>query len=176
MLSHDLARLLLKRRNNDLKFEVEVAERGSDDGDFHVTDMLDDRAKLRGETVTPENLLVYNPQDDYLLLHLGTVFLGENGEAPPMVLLPTEKEVIRKALQKLKWGYDHVGLADDHPSQMAVTHMIRKFSGEPEPVTDHAYDAGPTKGDHCLYNCGKSESQHARSEYAAGSNKSRATS
>lgn len=41
-------------------------------------------------------------------------------------------------------------------------------------VTDHAYDAGPTKGDRCLYNCGRPEEEHADTEYAPGEIKSKA--
>jgi len=40
-------------------------------------------------------------------------------------------------------------------------------------ITDHAYDAGPTKGDHCLYNCGLPEDQHVETEYLPGVAQSR---
>lgn len=36
-------------------------------------------------------------------------------------------------------------------------------------ITDHAYDAGPTRpatGEYCLYNCGQPENEHAHTEYA----------
>jgi hypothetical protein len=82
MLTHDFARLLLSRRNNDLKFEVWVDDdpTGVEDQTRHVIEMADDRERVRsGGTVAPEYLLTYVAENDYLLLHLGTIFLGDPG-------------------------------------------------------------------------------------------------
>jgi len=80
MLSHDLARLLLSRRNNDLKFEVwvDADPTGLEDLTCHTIEMEDDRQRvMTGKVVPPEEVLTFNSDYDYLLLRLGVVYLGE---------------------------------------------------------------------------------------------------
>lgn len=76
MQSHDLARALLARRNNDIQFVVEVAEEGYDDGDFHSTEMADDRQRVRDGGTVPD-VISYDSEHDFIVIKLGTIFLGD---------------------------------------------------------------------------------------------------
>jgi hypothetical protein len=76
MLSHDLAQALLARRNNDIQFVVEVAEEGHDDGDFHTTEMNDDRERVRSGG-TDLDVIGYDAENDFIIIKLGTIFLGD---------------------------------------------------------------------------------------------------
>lgn len=60
------------------------------------------------------------------------------------------------------------------PSPWSEAGIRMDESDKEQPITDHAYDAGPTKGDHCLYNCGHPEAAHQRSEYPPRATQSRA--
>jgi hypothetical protein len=130
MLTHDFARLLLSRRNNDLKFEVWIDDdpTGLEDETRHVIEMVDDRERVKsGGTVAPEHLVTYVAEGDYLLLHLGTIFLGDPDGQPPMKLSVEERAIIRKSLIKQLWSYDQVGMADDHPSKVALKAVLARF-------------------------------------------------
>lgn len=78
MLSHDLARLLLARRNNDVKFEVGSnldADSPVDVTNWHIVEMMDDRERvISGKEIPPEQVVLFNSEHDYLLIRLGIVY------------------------------------------------------------------------------------------------------
>jgi hypothetical protein len=80
MLSHDLARLLLARRNNDVRIEVLV-----DDDPAGGRDIWAKRVELRDRGVTtgsawevPAGQVVeYDPDDDVIVVKAAFVVLGD---------------------------------------------------------------------------------------------------
>jgi hypothetical protein len=83
MMSHELARLLLSRRNNDIRFTVTVDAdpTGLEDPEEGLqVELADAEAERRGEPA-PE-LVEYDPEQDVLVIRLGTIYLGEEPELP----------------------------------------------------------------------------------------------
>lgn len=111
MNSHALADLLKSRRTNDIKFEVEVALEGYDGGDVHLVEMEDDRQRVvSGTVVAPEDVLVYNSEDDFLVLRLGCIFLGDPDAKAPPVLSRDEWKMVLQAIDRKIWAINHVGM------------------------------------------------------------------
>ncbi len=79
MLSHDFARLLLSRRNNDLAFIVEVVPPEEEEGRLYLTKLEDDHElEVHQEvTIKPQDLVKYDSLNDTLMVLLGPVFLSE---------------------------------------------------------------------------------------------------
>lgn len=81
MLSHDLARLLLARRNNDVKIEVivkeytpEVVADFEDDRDATGGQLVDFRdGDLEENPLKPEFMVDYNPIADCIIIKGGTI-------------------------------------------------------------------------------------------------------
>jgi hypothetical protein len=85
VLSHDLARLLLARRNNDIKFlvGVDADPDGLEEVQWCMVEMEDDRQRVvSGRQVPPEEVLTFNSQDDYLQIQLGVIYLGDPPDYP----------------------------------------------------------------------------------------------
>lgn len=99
MNSHTLADLLKARRTNDIRFEVEVALEGHDDGDIHRTELHDDRVReTERRDVALEEVLTYDSENDFLVLRLGSIFLGDPDAKAPPVLTTEEWATVRRAL------------------------------------------------------------------------------
>ncbi len=81
MLSHEFARLLLSRRNNDLTFLVEVVSPEEEAGELYWIKLKDDHEReFSGEVaITPENLVKYDSDGDVLMVLLGPLFLSGEG-------------------------------------------------------------------------------------------------
>jgi hypothetical protein len=75
MLSHDLARALLDRRNNDVRIEVLV-----DDDPAGVRDLLVRRVELRdlpdGSRHRTDEVVVYDTDDDVVVIRAAYVVVG----------------------------------------------------------------------------------------------------
>lgn len=99
MLSHDFAKLLLSRRNNDLRFVAEVCCPGHDDedGDVCRTRMEDDyRREIGQPEVDPDQLVTYDSDDDALDVSLGPIYAGKQGE---YTLSAEEVQLVRGILK-----------------------------------------------------------------------------
>lgn len=83
MLSHDLARLLLKRRNNDIRFITETFTPGDDEraGTFTALETYDSyRTEVGGDPVKPEDCVKYSTEADEIHVSLGPCYAGSEGE------------------------------------------------------------------------------------------------
>lgn len=81
MTSHELARYLLSRRDNDLKFLVEVDLEPDPDGEEDVqifsTETADVRERARtGREMAPEEFITYDSENDFIVVNLGRIFVG----------------------------------------------------------------------------------------------------
>jgi hypothetical protein len=107
MLSHDFAKLLLKRRSHDLRFVAEVSLPGHDDlEDVCRTALADDRARAVG-IEPPESILSYDSDDDMLDVALGPIFAGQQGS---YYLNPQEALMALKAVETQMHLISHIGM------------------------------------------------------------------
>ncbi len=76
MLSHDLARALLARRNNDV--QVEVLTEGPDGDSFLLRriDLRDGGRLLPPERIGPDEVVEYDPERDVIVVRAGFVVTG----------------------------------------------------------------------------------------------------
>jgi hypothetical protein len=96
MRSHDLARRLLARRDNDIQVEVVVSEDPkSDDDKLSRTELRDSREV---EGVSPDEVLAYDSQHDFLVIRAGLVVAGREGGA---MLSPEEVRLVHAALSHI---------------------------------------------------------------------------
>lgn len=80
MNSHELAKLLLSRRANDIRIQVwvDTDPTGLEDPTSHRVELGD--MPDRWWTVPAEELLTYDSENDLLILKAGCVYLGEAPE------------------------------------------------------------------------------------------------
>lgn len=78
MLSHDLARALLARRNNDVRIEVLVDDDPAGVRDFlvKVTDLRDFEPSSGSTTVPPEEVVAYDAKADAIVIKAGSIAVG----------------------------------------------------------------------------------------------------
>lgn len=74
MLSHDLARVLLSRRNNDVRFAITIDERGKDPYETHVR--MGDDSEDPKMVISPHDVVNYYPPGDYITIELDVLELG----------------------------------------------------------------------------------------------------
>ncbi len=80
MLSHDLARLLLAHRNNDIRVEVLVDDDPAGERDLHAQWVdLRDGGTARGSwhELPADQVVAYNPDEDVVVIRAGFVVVGE---------------------------------------------------------------------------------------------------
>lgn len=79
MRSHDLARALLARRDNDIQFIVPVSVGGTLDDpaepEMHRIELSDHPG--RSWTIPADRVVTYDSQDDFVNVRLGVVYAGE---------------------------------------------------------------------------------------------------
>jgi hypothetical protein len=78
MMSHDLARELLKRRNNDIRFLLELDQKGKDTYNIHIR-MRDD-SEEPDCVISPQEAINYYPPGNYILVELDILELGYGGD------------------------------------------------------------------------------------------------
>lgn len=78
MLSHDLARLLLARRNNDVRIEVLVDDDPAGERGLlvKVTDLRDFEPSSGATTVPAEEVVSYDAEDDVIVIRAGSIAVG----------------------------------------------------------------------------------------------------
>lgn len=79
MLSHDLARELLARRNNDVRIEILVDDDPAEVRDVYATRIeLRDSGASRGSTyeLPPEEIVTYLADDDVIVIRAGLLVIG----------------------------------------------------------------------------------------------------
>jgi hypothetical protein len=115
MLSHELANALLARRNQDLRFVVDVSTPGHDDAEeTHTVQLADDRhCEIGAEGPAPE-VLSYNSEEDFLEVRLGQVFIGEQGSYS---LNSEEASLVLELLSVVRLA---------HPAQRKAAFQLRK--------------------------------------------------
>lgn len=75
MLSHDLARELLKRRNNDVRFSMVIDTKGEASREVHDIRMRDDSENPEN-VIPPTAVVTYFPTGDYIIIELDVLELG----------------------------------------------------------------------------------------------------
>lgn len=126
MLSHDFARELLKRRNHDLRFVVDVSVPGHDDEPETCTvQMEDDRHRATGAAGDPPEVLTYDGEDDLLDVRLGQVFLGRQGD---YTLSGDEVLLVLKAINTQMHRISHIGM--DREGLKRFTDLYEKIKKE----------------------------------------------
>lgn len=78
MLSHDLARALLARRNNDVRIEVLVDDDPTGQRGYLVqrTDLRDFEPSNGATTVPAEEIVAYDTEGDVIVIRAGSVVVG----------------------------------------------------------------------------------------------------
>ncbi len=77
MLSHDLARALLARRNNDVQVEFLTAAPDGDSFLLRRVELRDGGFLSAPELVGPEEVVEYDPERDVIVIRAGFVVTGE---------------------------------------------------------------------------------------------------
>lgn len=81
MLSHDLARALLARRNNDVRIEVLIDDDPAGERGYLVR-RVGLRDDLRGSAQIPAgDVITYDTADDVIVVRAGCVVVGEAPDA-----------------------------------------------------------------------------------------------
>jgi hypothetical protein len=125
MLSHDFARLLLKRRNMDMHFVVNATLPGHDDDespDYRVA-MADDRHREIGAEGPPPEILRYDSEHDFLEVALGWIFLGRQGS---YTLTPEEARMVIGAL----FDAEATSHPDDRAGRERIAQLRNKIRAE----------------------------------------------
>ena len=78
MLSHDLARALLARRNNDVRVEVLVDDDPEGERDYLVklTDLRDFEPSNGAQTVAVDEIVAYDAEDDEIVIRARSIAVG----------------------------------------------------------------------------------------------------
>jgi hypothetical protein len=78
MLSHDLARELLSRRNNDIRIEVLVDDDPAGLRDYLMrrTDLRDFEPSNGAQTVPAGEVVAYDAEDDVIVIRAGSIAVG----------------------------------------------------------------------------------------------------
>jgi hypothetical protein len=81
MLSHDLARALLARRNNDVSIEYLTEAPGGDECLLRRVELRDSGFLVEPERVTAEQVVAYDADRDVIVIRAGYVATGEDKDS-----------------------------------------------------------------------------------------------